>query len=635
MSHISRKISIALFLCALTLGFLVNQGHSLAEADRWLYMPVVSFEYDPNRLTYDAAPDTQPAFAPDEGAIVFLREHEGQTDAYRSTLDGQPAIELTETAAADEDTPVYSPDGTKIFFASNRAGDWDIYQMDADGSNVQLTVGNPGTDELQPAPAPDGLRLVFSSNTAAANWDIYSAPLSGGTWTRLTIDPSSDRFPSFSADGAQVVFRSERDGNSEIYVMQADGSQPRRITNDPAHDGYPAFTRDGSGIVFASFRSGLSSVYQVNPAGMGLRGLAQYTDWEMATPRLGPSGRWLIYAGGPTGKTYAIYRQELTSPLQAVGEQGAAQLAQSCEWDAGVLAYGWIHAWQSTGESPYYQWTRQWIDRCIQIKTDITHVNDGLLGYAALIVYEHEGGAERLTFAEQVADYLINAAPRTADDTLVHDHNRIWVDTLLGSVPFLLEMARVSGDPQYATEAITQAIKHAQHLQDPATGLYQHAWDASGLDPAGQAYWARGNGWALLADTAILSTVAVTHPARSTILHLMQKQAAGLTALQDPSGLWHTVLTRPDFYMETSASALIGYALKRGIAEGWLDESAYETGASAATLGVWRQTLADGTVTHVSGPTWPMPEEDYNRIPRDALQLHGQGVVLLAESPLP
>ncbi|CAG0935645.1 Unsaturated rhamnogalacturonyl hydrolase YesR [Thermoflexales bacterium] len=129
-----------------------------------------------------------------------------------------------------------------------------------------------------------------------------------------------------------------------------------------------------------------------------------------------------------------------------------------------------------------------------KIKPSITHVNDGLLGYAALVAYEKDGGAERLAFAEQVADYLLNTAPRTADDTLEHDSNRIWVDTLLGSVPFLLEMTRVTGDPQYAEEAISQTIKHAQHLQDPCSGLYHHARDASQIDPAGQAYWGRGNG---------------------------------------------------------------------------------------------------------------------------------------------
>jgi rhamnogalacturonyl hydrolase YesR len=112
-----------------------------------------------------------------------------------------------------------------------------------------------------------------------------------------------------------------------------------------------------------------------------------------------------------------IFKREFTSPLMAIGQQGASKVAQGCEWDAGVLAYGWLHAWQRTGDQRYYQWARQWIDSCIKIKTAITHVNDGLLGYAALVVYQEEGGADRLAFAQRVAVYLTNAAPRTAMDS--------------------------------------------------------------------------------------------------------------------------------------------------------------------------------------------------------------------------
>jgi rhamnogalacturonyl hydrolase YesR len=170
-------------------------------------------------------------------------------------------------------------------------------------------------------------------------------------------------------------------------------------------------------------------------------------------------------------------------------------------------------------------------------------------------------------------------------------------------------------------------------LQNPANGSYYHAWDEGGSDPTGRIHWGRGNGWALLADVAVLSAIEPTHPMRPTVLDIMQKQAAGLRSLQDASGLWHTVLTRSESYLETSASALIGYTLKRGVQESWLDREAYAAVAEAATLGVWGQVLADGTVTDVSGPTWPMLTwEEYDARPHDALQLYGQGVALLLGS---
>jgi len=601
------------------------------------FLPLVLSSYDSNRLVHHySSNDIQPALSPDGQTVVFISDRDGRADVFRTSATGGPAVNLNPTLA-DKDTPIFSLDGSTIAFATNRAGDWDIYLMDANGSNARVAVEGLGTDELHPSFTPDGLALAFSSNRADGNWDIYTATIGHDHgWTRLTTDPAADRFPTMSADGRTIAFRSERDGNSEVYLMDADGSNLRRLTDDPAFDGYPSITPDGSGVVFVSNRSGQWNVYVANLAGGGLIALEQREGWQMDTPRLSSDGRLLLYAGAPTGGDFDIYKREFASPLMLIAQRGADNLGEHCDWEAGVLAYGWIHAWQATQDDQCRRWTQEWVAACIPTKTDITHVNDGLLGYAALIAHETSGQPEHLAFAQRVADYLMNTAPRTADGTLTHDNNRVWVDTLLGTVPFLIEMSQVSGGSDiYADEAISQVIKHADHLQDPISGLYHHAWDESGHDPAGQFHWGRGNGWALLADVAVLSAIAPTHPQHSTILDIMQKQAAGLRLLQDAGGLWHTVLTRPDSYLEISASALIGYALKQGVQEGWLDEDAYAAVAQAATLGLWRQVLADGTVANVSGPTWPMlTEEEYNARPHDSLQLYGQGVALLLGSPI-
>jgi len=620
-----------------------------------IYLPLIVKAYELDRLTYHPANDLQPTLSPNGEVVVFISDRDGQSDVFSIPLMGGRPISLSRTPSAQEDTPVFSPDGAAIAFASDRDGDWNIYLMDTDGANVRPALsGYAGTDEVHPTFTPDSLSLAFSSDRADGNWDIYTAALhtkiategrprpvlpgeSSDAWTRLTTDPAADRFPTLSANGRTIAFRSERDGNSEIYLMDADGSNLRPVTDDPAFDGYPSIIPDGSGLVFVSNRSGERNVYVVNWAGEGVTALEQRAGWQMDTPHLSDDGRLLLYAGAPTGDAFDIYKREFASPLMLIAQRGADNLGDHCDWEAGVLAYGWIHAWQATQDDQYRHWAQEWIDACIPLKTEITHVNDGLLGYAALIAYETSGGPEQLAFAQRVADYLMNTAPRTTDGTLTHDTDRVWVDTLLGTVPFLLEMSQVSGDDIYADEAISQAIKHAAHLQNPASGLYYHAWDEGGSNPAGQVYWGRGNGWALLADVhclAVLSATTPTHPLRPTILDIVQRQAAGLRPLQDAGGLWHTALTRPDSYLETSASALIGYAFKRGIQEEWLDEDAYAAATQAAILGVWRQVQADGTVTNVSGPTWPMlTEGEYNARPHGSLQLYGQGVTLLLGSP--
>ena len=586
------------------------------------------------RLTYDSSNDTQPDLSPDGSTVVFIGDHDGLSDVFRLEIAGGRVVNLTRSPSAQEDTPVFSPDGSTIAFASDRAGDWDIYLMDADGANVRRAVGYTGTDELQPAFTPDGSALIFASNRAGGNWDIYLAPIGSETWTRLTTDPAADRFPSASRDGATIAFRSEREGNSEIYLMDADGSNVRRATNDPAYDGYPSIAPDGSGLVFASWRSGATNLYGANPSGQGLVAFESRPGWQMDTPRVSKDGHSLLYSARPASGAFDVYMRPYNSPLFSIAERGVASLQNHCDWEAGTLVFGWAKAWRTTADDHYLRWTRNWIDGCISTKTTITHVNDGLLGYAALVAYEADGKPEHLVFAQQVADYFMHTATRTADGTLTHEDDTVWDDTLIGVVPFLVEMSRVRADSLYLEEAITQTIKHANHLQDPISGLYHHAWDEHRNGLLGPVYWGRGNGWVLLADVEILSAMPVTHPLRSAVLSVMQKQAAGLKPLQDPGGLWHTVVTRSDFYLESSASALIGYAFRRGAQEGWLDPSVYLSAARTATIGIWRHVLADGTVTDVSDPTGPMlTEADYNAVLHNNIQLYGQGVALLLESP--
>ncbi len=596
----------------------------------------VFLEVPEMHLTVEGANDTEPALSPDNQTVVFISDRDGQPDVFSVPVLGEgELINLTQTPAAHEDTPVFSPDGSTIAFASDKTGDWDIYLMNADGTNLRKAIGYAGTDELYPSFSPDGQILAFSSNRADGNWDIYVAAIGSNMWIRLTNSPAVDRFPDFAVDGTTIAFRSERDGNSEIYIMDSDGTNLRRVTTDAAFDGHSTIIPNSGGIVFVSDRSGNRNIYMANPAGESLTTLEQRPGWQSRTPRVSRDGRLLVYAGGMTNDALDVYVRQFTPPLTAIGQRGLDNVQDNCDWEAGTLAYGWSQAWYTTGRDEYLQWTRDWIYNCISRSVGIDHVNDGLLGYAALTAYEEAANPVYLDFAQQVADYLMNTAPRTADGTLVHEEDTVWVDTLLGTVPFLVKMSEVSDNSIYLEEAITQVINHANHLQDSDTGLYHHAWDESENDFMGPIYWERGNGWALLADTALLSVMTPAHPLYPTVLDIAQRQAAGLNPLQDSSGLWHTVVNNTDSYTETSGSALIGYAFKSGVEEGWLDKDDYSPTARTAILGVWRKALEDGTVTDVSGPTWPTTtEEQYITKAHDALQLYGQGIAMLLETPV-
>jgi tricorn protease len=94
--------------------------------------------------------------------------------------------------------------------------------------------------------------------------DLWTAPATGGTATRLTAHPGLELFPKFSPDGKWIAFTGQYEGDEQVYVIAAEGGQPRQLTYYPARGpfaprhGYDnqvmGWTPDGASILFRSMR---------------------------------------------------------------------------------------------------------------------------------------------------------------------------------------------------------------------------------------------------------------------------------------------------------------------------------------------------------------------------------------------
>jgi hypothetical protein len=78
------------------------------------------------------------------------------------------------------------------------------------------------------------------------NRDIYLANGDGTDVIRLTTDPGTDMYPSWSPDGGSIAFL--RDG--DVFVMRADGTGATRVTSSPEPEISPSFSPDGTSVVF-------------------------------------------------------------------------------------------------------------------------------------------------------------------------------------------------------------------------------------------------------------------------------------------------------------------------------------------------------------------------------------------------
>ena len=69
---------------------------------------------------------------------------------------------------------------------------------------------------------------------------------------QLTNTQASNIRPSWSPDGNQIAFQTNRDGPYHIYLMNADGSNVRQLTSGDADDRHPAWSPDGKQLAFDS-----------------------------------------------------------------------------------------------------------------------------------------------------------------------------------------------------------------------------------------------------------------------------------------------------------------------------------------------------------------------------------------------
>ncbi len=222
---------------------------------------------------------------------------------------------------------------------------------------------------------------------------------------------------------------------------------------------------------------------------------------------------------------------------------------------------------------------------------------------------------------------------RLADGTLARKRPQavsLWADDMYMSIPALAELGRLTGDNAYFDDAVNNVLQMSAYMFNAQRGLYTHGWNENNPD-APRFYWARANGWAVLAMSDLLDVLPKNHPGYPKVLNQLRASLKGIAELQSGKGLWHQMLDRNDSYLETSASAMFVYAIAHAVNQGWISPSTWGSIAQAGWIGLSTRITDKGEIEGICvGTTFASDHAYYYNRPTSVEALHGYGPMLMA-----
>ena len=222
-----------------------------------------------SRLTYSPRSDELPNWKPDGSWTVFSSQYRPFYDLYM--INGEERVQITDHPEQHDMAPAWHPSESRIAYHTFLSGtNSDIIVVDiveqSPGPEVNLTSDeyvNGGVSW-----SPDGSQLAFYSNRMG-NMDLFTMHNNGSNIYQITTNRHGDLQPSWSPDGKTILFHSSRDGNAEIYEVNLDTLKETRLTFHPADDYSPSWASDQKNIAFHSNRNGNYDIIGMNADGTG------------------------------------------------------------------------------------------------------------------------------------------------------------------------------------------------------------------------------------------------------------------------------------------------------------------------------------------------------------------------------
>src|SRR5690606_18916696 len=197
-----------------------------------------------------------------------------------------------------------------------------------------------------------------------------------------------------------------------------------------------------------------------------------------------------------------------------------------------------------------------------------------------------------VALVRKVADMGFEPDGRPREAMPLHDG---YSDSVFMGTTILAQAGALTGEQRYFDMA-DRHLRFMERLDLRPDGLYRHR-------PEADVAWGRGNGFAAIGLALTLSELPRDGAAYRHALQGYRALMAALLPWQNRDGLWRNVVNHPGAFAEFSGTAMIGFAMLRGLRNGWIEGAEYERAVQQAWQAVNARTGSDGQLIDVCDST--------------------------------
>jgi TolB protein len=212
-----------------------------------------------------------PSWDPDaSGLVLTTYRYRSRPWLYALKRGGQPSGRLFQSLPDSTRLyrAVYDPSGTRLAIVGSVDGVSEIFTATNGGGLVRLTKDRH--IDVGPTWSPDGRQLAWVSDRTGAP-QIYVMNADGSGARRLTFDGAYNTSPSWSPDGEWIAYETRVNSQFDIWKIRPTGGSAVPVVSHPRSDEHPVWAPDGRLIAFSSTRYGRSDLYVVSSAGEGAK----------------------------------------------------------------------------------------------------------------------------------------------------------------------------------------------------------------------------------------------------------------------------------------------------------------------------------------------------------------------------